>query len=169
MTDLAPETFVHVQYFSEAFDLERARRYATAELFKYTINYEAQAWEGEVRCAINHHRSSIPFLIYPVAESKTAFLFKDRFLVNKPPHSRQVHRARLLSTSNSYPEMIPGSGRPCHQPITNAEATWTLAFGSVAGCIVQDHTASKVLNAARVWSYKCDAIYLAVLNWGRNE
>ena len=132
MTDLAPETYVHLQYFSGAFDLRRARRNAKAESFKYTIDYEAQAWEGEVQCAMNHHGSSIPFPIYPVAESKTAFLFKDRFVVNKPPHPRQDHRTRLFSTSNSYPEMIPGSARPCHQPVTNAEATWTLAFGSVA-------------------------------------
>lgn len=112
MTDLAPETYVHLQYFSGAFDLRRARRNATAESFKYTIDYEAQAWEGEVQCAMNHHGSSIPFPIYPVAESKTAFLFNDRFVVNKPPHPRQDHRTRLFSTSNSYPEMIPGSGRP---------------------------------------------------------
>lgn len=50
--------------FSDAFDLESARRYATAKPFRYMINYEAQA------CAMNNNGSSIPFLIYPVSNRR---------------------------------------------------------------------------------------------------
>lgn len=73
MTDLAPETYVHLQYFSGAFDLRKARRNATAEPFRYTIDYEAQAWEGEVQCAMNHHGSSIPFPFIPLLNRRLPF------------------------------------------------------------------------------------------------
>lgn len=66
------------------------------------------AWEGEVQITLRDEPPRvICFLIYPVAESKTAFFFNDRFVVNKLPHSRQEHRESLFSTSNSYPEIIP--------------------------------------------------------------